>query len=268
MSLLVTDEERETGERRAVWRVRTPEGAVFSYRLASPLLRLVALLVDWMTVMAVWSMAATAIKVLHIVSADLAMAVNVIGYFVLSLGYDMACEWRWRGQTLGKRLLRLRVVDAGGLRLTFPQIVLRNLLRVVDGLPIGYGVGAAAAWFSPRGQRLGDLAAGTLVVYEAAETAPDLQMLAALGGKFNSLREHPQVVARLRQVVTPPEARAAWRALAGRDQLEPAARLALFATLAAHFKSLTPIPPEAVDGMADEQFVRNVVDVLFITRGA
>src|SRR5262249_58768067 len=51
------------------------------------------------------------------------------------------CEWYWRGQTVGKRMLRLRVVDRQGLRLQPSQIITRNLLRFVDGLPAFYMLG-------------------------------------------------------------------------------------------------------------------------------
>jgi hypothetical protein len=121
------------------------------------------------------------------------------------------------------------------------------------------------ALFNRRAQRLGDLAAGTLVIWEPMEPAPDLATLQT--GKYNSLRAHLPVVARLRQAVTPGEARAAWQALVRRDRFEDAARVRLFAELAGHFKGLTPIPAEAVEGVSDEQFVRNVVEVLYLGRG-
>ena len=250
-------------DRLHLFRVRTPEGVVFSFRLASPVLRLCALAIDWTVIMTAWSLLAVVFSLLELLSRDLAAGAGVVGYFLLSQGYDLTCEWLWRGQTLGKRLLRLRVVDSRGLPLTFSQIVLRNLMRFIDALPLAYLVGGVAALVSRRGQRLGDLAAGTLVVYEAPEPAPDLAALR--GEKYNSLRAHPPVVARLRQAVTPMEARVAWQVLARRDRLDAEARLELFAALAGHFRELTPVPEEAVDGVSDEQFVRNVVDVLFLT---
>lgn len=253
-----------SGDRVHVLRVRTPEGVMFSFRLASPVLRLCALVIDWMTVMAAWSLFSVIVALLKVLNRDVGVAAGVVGYFVLSQGYDMVFERLWRGQTLGKKLLRLRVVDARGLPLTFPQTVLRNLLRFIDALPLAYLVGGVAALASKRGQRLGDLAAGTLVVYEAPEPVPDLAALH--GSKYNSLREHPQAVARLRQAVTSSEARVAWRALARRDQLDADARLRLFATLAGHFRALALLSDEALDGVSDEQLVRNVVDVLFLTR--
>lgn len=245
--------------------LRTPEGVAFSFRLASPVLRLAALLVDWAVVTAAWIAVSILIGLLGILAPDLTMGFATVGYFLLSQGYRMLTEWRWRGQTIGKRVLRLRVVDAHGLPLTFPQILLRNLLRFVDALPGFYAVGGLASLLNTRGQRLGDLAAGTVVIWEPVELAPDLE--AIRGDKYNSLRAHPALVARLRQAVAPDAARAAWQALARREQLEPAARLELFAGIAAHFRSLTSLPAEVTDGVGDEQFVRNVVDVLFLTRG-
>jgi len=252
-------------ERVQLWRVRTPEGVAFTFRLASPVLRLAAVVIDWATVSAAWSLLAVPIAMLKIVSVDFAGMVATVSYFLLSQGYRMATEWLWRGQTLGKRVLQLRVVDERGLRLTFAQVALRNLLRFVDVLPLGYLVGGTAALLSRRGQRLGDLAAGTLVVWEPVDAAPDLAMLSS--EKYNSLRAHAAVVARLRHAVTPTEARAAWQALARREELEPKARVKLFADLAAHFRGVTPVPVEAVDGVSDEQFVRNVVDALYVNRG-
>lgn len=245
--------------------LRTPEGVAFSFRLASPVLRAGALAIDALVVSAAWSVLAVVFSLLHLISADVAGLVATVGYFLLSQGYRIAAEWLWRGQTIGKRVLRLRVVDARGLRLAFSQIVLRNILRFIDGLPVFYLVGGATALLNTRAQRLGDLAADTLVVWEPAEPVPDFSALR--GEKYNSLRAHAPVVARLRHGVPPAQARAAWSALARRDQLENGARVRLFAELAAHFRAIAAAPPEVAEGVADEQFVRNVVDVLFVNRG-
>ncbi len=255
----------EAGERVHVWKVRTPEGVAFSYRLASPLLRMAATAIDWAAVSAAWSVLAVAVAMLKLLSVDFAGMVAAVSYFGLSQGYRMVTEWAWRGQTLGKRVVRLRVVDERGLRLTFAQVALRNLLRFVDALPVAYLVGGCAALMSRKAQRLGDLAAGTLVVSEAEEAAPEVAW--SSGGKYNSLREHPHVVARLRQAVSTREARTAAAARARREELEPEARVRLFGELAEHFRGLTRLPEEAVEGVSDEQLVRNVVDVLYVTRG-
>jgi uncharacterized RDD family membrane protein YckC len=247
-----------------VLHVRTPEGVAFTFRLASPVLRLAALIIDWAVVAAAWSLLAAPLALVRLISEDLVGLVGTVLYFVLSQGYSIFTEWRWRGQSVGKRLLRLRVVDERGLKLTFAQVVWRNLLRFIDALPLAYLVGGIAALATRRGQRLGDLAAGTLVVWEPAEALPDPASWRE--EKYNSLRAHGAVVARLRQAVAPAEARAAWQALARRNDLAADARVRLFAELTAHFRALVPMPAEAVEGISDEQLVRNIVDVLYINR--
>jgi uncharacterized RDD family membrane protein YckC len=245
-------------------KIQTPEGITFSFELAGPVLRCLAWIVDLLVIVVISQGLGTLGQIAGVISPDLAMAVSTIGYFVVSIGYGVATEWAWRGQTVGKRLLRLRVMDAQGLRLQFHQVLLRNLLRFVDMLPGLYLVGGLACLVSRRSQRLGDLAANTVVVHSAKYTEPDLDQL--LAGKFNSLRQHPHLEARLRQRISPGEARLALQALVRRDELDPAARVELFAELAEHFKSVVTFPPEAVEAMPDEQYIRNVVDILFRTR--
>ena len=245
-------------------KIQTPEGITFSFQLAGPVLRCLAWCVDLAVVLALAKVLGIAGELAGAISADLAMAITTLSFFVISIGYGIGTEWAWRGQTLGKRLLRLRVMDVQGLRLQFHQVLLRNLLRFVDMLPFLYLAGGLACLFSRRSQRLGDLAANTVVVRSERHTEPDLDQL--LAGKFNSLRQHPHLEARLRQRVSPAEARLALQALVRRDELDPAARVELFAELAAHFKSIITFPPEAVEAMPDEQYIRNVVDILFRTK--
>ncbi|MEI9970964.1 MAG: RDD family protein [Ignavibacteriota bacterium] len=84
------------------------------------------------------------------VNADVASAVSVVGFFVISVVYAIVLEWRWRGQTIGKRLFGLRVMDVHGLHLQFPQIAIRNLLRVIDMLPFLYLVGGPYRGLQPK----------------------------------------------------------------------------------------------------------------------
>ena len=248
----------------SVLRIRTPEGIVFSQLLAGPVTRFLAWFVDLMCVLALLTLLGQALFPMVVVSANLSAALYTLGYFIISIGYGMFCEWRWRGQTIGKRLLRLRVVDAEGLRLQFHQIVTRNLLRFVDSLPVFYFVGGVACVLSPKCQRLGDIAANTIVVRNPRVAEPDLDQL--LAGKFNSLRQYPHLAARLRQRVSPTEASIAVQALLRRDEFDPIARVELLGDLAAHFRGKVAFPPEATDGITDEQYLRNVVDVIYRTR--
>lgn len=91
---------------------------------------------------------------------------------VILVGYHFFFETIWNGQTPGKRFLKIRVVQENGASVTFLQVLIRNLLRIVDSLPTGYGVGIIAALISKKNQRLGDMAAGTVVVREIVEGAP------------------------------------------------------------------------------------------------
>ena len=244
--------------------LQTPEGVRFRFRLAGPATRLFALYIDFACILLLSSFISSGLSLLKVVSADLFLATETIAYFVLTIGYFMSLEWIFRGQTLGKRVMKLRVVDADGLRLRFSQIVVRNLLRAIDMMPGLYTVGGIALLLSPRLQRLGDIAANTIVIRTNTETIPDLEPL--LGGSYNSLRSHPHLAARLRQVVQPEEARIALDAIFRRDELKPDARIDLFSELAAYFRSVVSFPEESVIGLTDEQYVRNIVDLLFRPR--
>ncbi len=241
-------------------RVRTPEGVVFAFQLAGPATRFLAWLIDVMIIYIAAIVAQLLFIWLAFISPDWAQAFFMIVFFVLAIGYGVIFEWRWRGQTIGKKMLRLRVMDEGGLPLSASQVLLRNLLRAIDSLPLFYLVGGVAMLASARAQRLGDLAAGTIVVRQRRVREPDFGELFA--GRYNSLRELPHLAARLRQQVAPELAAAAVGALLRRNELDPAARVTLFAELAAVFRRLVSYPPETVAGMPDETFVRNVVEIV------
>jgi uncharacterized RDD family membrane protein YckC len=244
--------------------IRTPEGIVFSQILAGPGTRFLAAFIDILCVGVIDTTLGTILGLVHLVGPSFANAALTLGYFAISIGYGILLEWLWRGQTIGKRLCRLRVVDAEGMRLQIDQIITRNLLRVIDMLPLFYFVGGLSYWFSSKCQRLGDIAANTIVVRAPRVSEPDLDQL--LSGKFNSLRQHPHLAARLRQRVTPGEAATALQALIRRDEFDPSARVALFGQLAEHFLAKVDFPREAIDGLADEQYIRNVVDVIYRTK--
>lgn len=242
-------------------KIRTPEGVEFALPLAGPISRMLAFTLDLLVVMTVCEVARRILAPLGFFGEDFSKAVLILAYFVVSLVYMMLAEWLWRGQTVGKRLLRLRVVDAAGLRLEPSQLIVRNLMRLVDGLPVLYLVGGIACLASRHKQRLGDLAAGTVVIRAPKFEPPDLDQL--LGGKYNSLREIRHLAARLRQKVRPEMASIALEALLRRDEIEPQARLALFGEMAEQFRGLVEYPAEVVEQLSDEQYIRNVVEILY-----
>lgn len=242
-------------------RVRTPEGIVFSFLLATPVTRSLAYAIDFACITVICTVMGVLTAFLGIFSADISRAVSILTYFTVSIGYGMFTEWYWRGQTVGKRLLHLRVLDEQGMHLEFSQIAIRNLLRCIDMLPLCYAVGGIACALTRKAQRLGDLAASTIVVRNPPLREPDLNQLAP--DKWNSLRDYPHLYARLRQRISPRVAAVTLDAILRRAEFEAAERVALFHDLAAHFKALVTFPPEATEGTTDEQYVRNVADILF-----
>lgn len=90
------------------------------------------------------------------------------GYLMAMAGYYAACEGTW-GATLGKRVVGIRVVQRDGSRISWGQAVIRNLLRLVDILPVFYLVGAISVWVTEHNQRIGDKVADTVVVSRATE---------------------------------------------------------------------------------------------------
>jgi uncharacterized RDD family membrane protein YckC len=241
--------------------IRTPEGIEFSLLLAGPISRFLAWSVDLLAILALNKLLNIIFSAAGIISQDVANAASILGYFAVSIGYGIVLEWFWRGQTLGKRLMRLRVTDVHGMQLQFSQVAVRNLLRFVDSLPALYLVGGVACLINRHGQRLGDFAANTIVVWNPPIDEPDLDQL--LEGKYNSFRQYPHLEARLRHHIAPAEARIALQALMRRDEIDPGPRVQLFESLASHLKNLVEFPPEATDGISNEQYVRNVVDALF-----
>src|SRR5439155_9822090 len=101
----------------------------------------------------------------------------------------------------------------------------------------------------------------TVDVHHPKIGQPDLDQI--LAGKFNSLRQFAHLEARLRQRVSPVEASLAMQAILRRDELEPTARVELFHDLADHFRGKAQFPSEATDGITDEQYVRNVLDIVY-----
>jgi uncharacterized RDD family membrane protein YckC len=245
--------------------IRTPEGCSFSLPLAGPVARFLAWAVDVACVAALFYALYRVFGVAGAVAPNLAAAVFMLLIFGVWLCYGIVLEWLWRGRTVGKKLLRLQVMDERCFRLSFSQICIRNLLRLVDMLPALYLVGGVCCVLSRKAQRLGDLAAGTVVVRMPRSAHPDLAPV--LGHKFNSLRRHPHLAARLRQCATGQEANIALQALMRRQTLDAPARVRIFARIAEHFRAMVAFPPEAALGLSDEQYVRNVVEILFFAAG-
>ena len=147
-------------------RISTPEGVDVELTLAGIGSRFIAALLDLLMQGSVLLAAAFALGVLGGNGTGLAQAAFSIIFFLVFFGYDVLFEVRSRGRTLGKRWTGLRVVRTGGRPITFVWSCVRNVVRVVDILPAFYALGMLSIFVTARNQRLGDLAAGTLVVRE------------------------------------------------------------------------------------------------------
>ncbi|HUB68694.1 MAG TPA: RDD family protein [Candidatus Methylacidiphilales bacterium] len=250
---------------RKAMQIQTPEGVVFNLAMAGLFTRFLAWSVDGAAIAAASIAIGIVTQIFALISSDFASALYIVSYSAISVGYGIFTEWRWRGQSLGKRILRIRVLDASGLKLQLSQIVVRNLLRPVDLLPIGYMLGGLIAFFTRSGQRLGDLAANTVVVVIPENFVLDVRQIQE--SKYNSFRDYPHLEARLRQRVKPAEAALALDAVLRRDEITPEARLELFRQIAAHFRSLVPFEEKMDEMITDEQFVRNAVASIYRQSG-
>lgn len=148
--------------------VATPERVSFGFQVAGIGTRAIAQLLDLLilggVLLGVWL---AAIAVGETGLQTIAFLLALLGTFVVVFGYFWACEAFWSGQTVGKKVFRLRAVGDRGEPMTFMQAGIRNILRLIDFLPYAYGVGLVVLFVNGRGKRLGDLAAGTIVVKDS-----------------------------------------------------------------------------------------------------
>jgi uncharacterized RDD family membrane protein YckC len=162
-------------------RVATPEGIELTLRLAGPVPRALAWAID----LAIRLAALFAVAMLASALGRAGTGVILLTAFFVEWLLPAWFEAAWNGQTPGKRAMGIAVLNDDGTPLRWPAALTRNLLRAVDFLPFLYGVGLVAMLANRDFKRLGDLAAGTVVVY--------------LGEKVTTVRDIPQA-----QPVVPP----------------------------------------------------------------
>src|SRR5437763_5315981 len=202
--------------------VATPERVAFEYRAAGPGSRFVAQVIDLLVLLVVMAIVIAAASAFADLTGQngLAFLLGLLIAFVIVVGYFWTMEALWSGKTLGKFVMGLRVVGDLGEPLSFTAASIRNLVRIVDFLPFFYGLGLVVLFVNGRGKRLGDLAAGTIVVRDReAVTLRDLTAAAAMPSVEAAEPEEP-VLRRLE-----PNLRTFVRAYGGRrHQLTPAQR--------------------------------------------
>lgn len=147
-------------------RLVTPERIVFLHTVAGPFRRFIAYFIDTSVKVGVIIAAAIFFALLSLGSPS-SLGPILVAWFFLDWGYGATLEALFNGRTLGKRVMGIRVVSDQGVPITGSQAVLRNLVGAVDGLiPFFYLTGLTAMMSNSKFQRLGDLAAGTMVVVE------------------------------------------------------------------------------------------------------
>lgn len=141
--------------------LRTPESAILSLVPAGPLPRAAAFFIDLMIRIPFYLLA----LILSAVSGGAGGGIMLIMFFLLEWFYPVVFELLRFGQTPGKKLLGLAVTHRDGTPVTLNGSLIRNLVRQADFFPLLYLTGFVAMLCNGRFQRLGDLAANTMVVY-------------------------------------------------------------------------------------------------------
>jgi uncharacterized RDD family membrane protein YckC len=169
-------------------RIDTPENVIFGYRVAGIGSRFLAALVDSTLIVVLQFVVNIGVFLVARYLFNFSLGGDETGFawllaafglvaFAFLWGYYIFFEMIWNGQSPGKRWVGLRVMRLDGTPITLSESIIRNLVRLVDFLPAYYGVGVVAMFISSQARRLGDLAAGTVVVHDRA--AVTLESLAA-----------------------------------------------------------------------------------------
>lgn len=234
---------------RDIATVRTPENVEFELERASVATRGLAWGIDAVVLATAMAAIYVPLSLIGAFSEALSNVAAIVAVFVIQWGYGFGCDAFARGRSVGKRVLGLRVVDRSGLRITPTQAAVRNLLRVVDSLPVFYLVGAVSMLLDPEARRLGDLAAGTIVVRERVHVRPPAR------DRGEQRRVDPTMRLAVRAITD--DERAVMIALGtSRDSLPLHVRHELFERLAGHLEARLGLtkPPH----LSAENFVLEV----------
>jgi uncharacterized RDD family membrane protein YckC len=167
-------------------RITTPEQVTITLPLAGVGTRLLAALLDALVMIGVILAALIVIALLdslialqpHGMSAESVLgAFTLLFLFGFVFTYYAGLELLWNGQTVGKRALKLRVLQDNGTPVDAAAVLARTVVRLVDFLPVGYLVGLVSMIVDGRARRLGDVVGGTIVVREG-DSAPTLREIA------------------------------------------------------------------------------------------
>ena len=236
--------------------VLTPEYVEFDFVLAGLFSRFLAWLFDAVLAVFIAGGIIIALSLVMVAAPGFASATGFVVWFLVDWGYAIFLEAVWSGQTVGKRIFGLRVIQESGVRIGFWHAALRNLVRPVDKLPVFYLVGGGTAFLSSRQQRLGDILAGTIVVRERRLKIP---ASLARGQGETALLADPQFRAQVAKL-SADEERVLLAAALRREELGMEARLKLFSSLSTRLQDDVGLykPPH----LSDEKLVLLVAAAL------
>jgi uncharacterized RDD family membrane protein YckC len=222
--------------------IETPDHVVLRYQLAGAGNRGFAAIVDFLIAVILMFAIGFAFQALTTLDPTLDDWSGWVAFLELLIAwlYFVLLEWLWNGQTIGKRLFGLRVISEDGEPARFVAVIVRNLVRVVDFLPLLYGLGVVTLIVSSRSQRLGDYAGGTFVV-RAPNPRRNWSALRTVSARprWNLTESKTTTEPTLR--VLPGEAQRLVREFVLREQkLTPAARTALAKQIATRLRPLLP----------------------------
>jgi len=219
--------------------IRTPEGVELNLTLAGLASRVLASLLDALIQSVAGGILIVAVVVIFQGDLEiLGSALLVLSLFLIIFGYPILFEVLDGGRSIGKRATGLRVVRLDGGPIGFGAASIRNIMRMIDILPGGYAVGAIAILATPHNQRLGDMAAGTVVIRERSTKVP----LPLESAPISSSYERLDVTA-----VTAEEIALIRRYFERREALPEARRLELAWDIARRISGKVALPGELVD---------------------
>jgi len=155
--------------------IKTPEYVSVKYTIAGLGSRAPAFIIDQLVIALLYFVSFLGLAVIFEsnlinLSVDQVFLWILAGFillvFIIEWSYFFLFEFFWNGKTIGKKILGIRVIQDNGHRITLLSSLIRNLLRIIDRLPTGHLLGIMLIFFHQKHKRLGDLAAGTIVVHD------------------------------------------------------------------------------------------------------
>jgi uncharacterized RDD family membrane protein YckC len=237
--------------------VLTTEKVPFVYRVAGLGSRSLAWMIDFSLVVLIYLAGIMVGIVWDIGMAGLGDAIIFLWIFAVNFGYFLLFEWLWQGSTPGKKALGIRVIQLRGTSVNFLSATIRNVVRMVDLMFPFYTLGVAVAACDAKQRRLGDFAAGTLVVHVQRKAQPIRVMEAA---KSEASRVDEQAARQRLMALTREQKQTLLDLALRREQLRIEDRAKLFRALAEYFRGELGLAADVHE--SDERFVVRLAALL------